>query len=92
MTVVHGNFRSGQCITVFIWQCYDGFSQFSLFITETVVVAIVSFHDCFQVVVNRICSTRSVHPTSVLVETLVDEELSPGHCAVCVQALFTDHV
>ena len=37
-------------------------------------------------------AARSVHPADVRVEALIDEELPPGHGAICIQPFFAHHL
>jgi hypothetical protein len=52
----------------------------------------VFFGHRFEIFVDHVAAARGVHPAGLVVETLVDEELAPGHGAIGVQALFADHV
>ena len=44
------------------------------------------------ILVDGVPAIRGVHPAIVLIESLVDEELTPGDGAVYVQALLADHL
>ncbi len=63
-----------------------------LLITVDIVDAAIPFDDGLEVLVDVVDATRCMHPTRRLVESLVDEELSPGHGAVSVQAFIAPHV
>ena len=58
----------------------------------TVVERSVSLHDCLKEFVNVVDTTRCVHPTGVLIESLVHEKLAPRHGAVGVESLLANHV
>lgn len=59
----------------------DGFRlDGSLFTVDDVAVPAVPFDDRFEVLVDVVDAARGVHPAGVLVESLVDEELTPCRC------------
>ena len=46
----------------------------------------------FYKFIDHIGVGRSMHPTCLFIESLVDEKLAPGNCAIGVQAFFTHHM
>src|SRR5215510_7432911 len=64
----------------------------SLFISVLVIKALALLHYRFEIPVDGINGARGMHPTTSLVEALVDEELSPRCRAVGVQTLVARHV
>ena len=65
----------------------------TLFSADTIGVAAVGLlgHG-LEVVVDVVDAAGGVHPAGLVVEALVDEELSPGQRAVGVQAFFAHHL
>ena len=50
------------------------------------------FDDRLEVFVNIVHAARRVHPADAVIETLIDEELTPRHRAVCIQTFRTKHL
>src|SRR6202008_1083190 len=48
--------------------------------------------DGLQILVDVVGAGRRVHPAGAVVEALIDEKLSPRHCAIGIQALLTRHL
>ena len=53
---------------------------------------IVFLRHRFQIFVDGIDSTGSVHPADAGIESLIDKKLAPGRRAVSVETLFTYHL
>ena len=67
-------------------------SHRTLLVPITVVERSVSLDDCLEEFVNVVDTARCVHPTGILIESLVHEKLAPRHSAVGVESLLADHV
>ncbi len=64
-----------------------------LFRADAIGVAAVGLlRDRLDILVDVVDAARGVHPAGLVVEALVDEELSPGQRAVGVQAFLAHHL
>src|SRR5215831_18932630 len=82
----------GQLDSVFIKDS-DYFRLDRPVLTSIAVVELVSLSaDRLQVFINVIDAAGCVHPAGVFIESLIDEELSPRHGAVRIQAFVADHL
>ena len=57
----------------------------TLFVAVLVVELIAPLHDCFEILVDSVNGARRMHPTAMLVKSLVNKKLAPGRCAVGIQ-------
>src|SRR5439155_10302087 len=64
----------------------------TFFVAVLVVELVALPNDRFQIFIDSVDGARSVHPAAVLVETLIDKELAPGHRAVGIQAFVAGHL
>src|SRR6266478_5199043 len=64
----------------------------TLFVAILVIELIAFLHDGFEILIDGVNGARRVHPTATFVETLIDEKLSPGYCAVGIQPFVTGHL
>src|SRR4051812_32021668 len=55
-------------------------------------VALPALGDGLGELVDVVHAAGCVHPSRAVIEALVDEELSPGHCAVCIESFVADHL
>ena len=65
-------------------------------LTQLVTIAIVQHAirslDTLSKLIHKVGSGGGVHPAGVFIKTLINEELAPGHCAIGIKPLFTDHM
>src|SRR5260370_5473899 len=92
MTAVHGEFSiSGPSALFERYGDSDGL-EFSQSGAISVIQSVRLRDDGFGIFVDGIAAVRRVHPAVALVESLIDEELPPGHRAIDVQSLLADHL
>ncbi len=63
-----------------------------LFVAVLVIEPIAFLHDGFEILIDGVNRTRRVHPTAMLVEALIDKDLSPGHRTIGIQPLVAGHL
>ena len=91
MRVVGCYFSDRDFVTILIGHrnhLFDHGFQFTIVQIEEFTIF---FFDGYQVMIDHVGAARGMHPSAVLVEALVDKELTPCYCSVCVQALFRYH-
>ncbi len=66
--------------------------QFSQCAAVPVVESIGLPDDALGIFVDGVPAIRGVHPAVARIESLIDEKLAPGHRAIHVQSLLTDHL
>ena len=69
-----------------------GHGHRSLFVAVPVEGAAATLHDRLQILVDRVHRARGVHPPRAVVEPLVDEELSPRHRPIRIEAFVAHHL
>src|SRR4051794_33015399 len=55
------------------------------------VLAVPLLH-CLEIFVDDIDAAGGMHPAGTIIETLINEELSPGGCTVRIQSLLANHL
>src|SRR5262249_35231783 len=76
----------------FVGYLDDGGADRPFFIPVLVIEAVSLFNHCFEIPIYCVNGAGRVHPTTSLVEALVNEELPPGGGAVGVQTLVARHM
>src|SRR5258708_18446398 len=64
----------------------------SLLVSILIEVAVPSFYHGLEIFIDCVDSARCVHPSSVIVEPLIDEKLSPRHRAVGIESFVAHHL
>src|SRR5581483_8242913 len=66
--------------------------NWTLLVPVLVKVRVAFLDDRFEVFIHLIDRARRVHPAAMLVETLIDEELSPRDRAISIEAFIASHL
>ena len=92
MGVIGSDFNFRHRVAVAKREMDQFFLETPQFVSVLIVVTVILLDDGLEVFIDRIGSAGGVHPSGILVETLVDEKLTPGNRAVGVQPFFAHHV
>ena len=92
MGVIGSDFNFRHRVAVAKREIDQFFLETPQFVSVLIVVTVILLDDGLEVFIDRIGSAGGVHPSGILVETLVDEKLTPGNRAVGVQPFFAHHV
>src|SRR5206468_10313778 len=75
-----------------VWHSDLFYLETPLLFPVLVIKPVVLLFDSFEILADGIDSARGMHPPRSVVESLVDEELPPGYCAIRIQPLFAHHL
>ena len=92
MRAIHGKRFFLDLASYFILDRNRKFSYSSAFLS--IFVGQFSFCLChiLHKFIDKIHSCGGMHPSCFFIESLIDKKLSPSHCAIGIQAFFTDHM
>ena len=92
MGVIGSDFNFRHRIPVTKGETDQFFLETPQFVSVLIVVSVILLDDSLEIFIDRIGSAGGVHPSGILVETLIDKKLTPGNRAVCVQPFLAHHM
>src|SRR5271166_53631 len=92
MGAIYGKFLFRHAVAGPVGHRDSGCYYRTLLVSVPIVELIAAFCDGLQILVNRIDTAGSMHPAGMVVEALVNEELTPRDRAVGIQPFLAHHL